>query len=217
MTNIDLAAMRENYTRGSLSEQEAPQVPDALFAQWLEQAVRSQEPEANAMTLATVGNDLRPSTRIVLLKGHDAQGLVWFTNYESRKAHELAGNPQAALQFYWANLQRVVRIEGVVQKTTEQESAAYFEQRPLASRIGALTSPQSRKVANREALDLAYARIEAEVDASGKNPERPLFWGGYRLVPQYWEFWQGRVGRLHDRLIYSKDKQGQWSIDRLAP
>lgn len=217
MAQVDLAAMRERYTLGSLSEGEMPQAPDVFFDHWLEQAVASQQPEPNAMTLATTGNDLRPSTRIVLLKGHDERGLVWFTNYESRKAQELAGNPFAALQFYWASLQRVVRIEGVVEKTSSTESDHYFARRPLASRIGALASPQSQVVENRQVLDEAFARIEQEVAASGNEPARPEFWGGYRLVPNYWEFWQGRDGRLHDRLSYVKNAQGDWQIERLAP
>ncbi|RRD66431.1 pyridoxamine 5'-phosphate oxidase [Comamonadaceae bacterium OH2310_COT-174] len=218
---LDLAAMRQNYTLAELCEQQAPAEPAALFDAWLQQAVQAQLHEPNAMTLATVGSDLRPSARIVLLKGHDARGLVWFTNYHSRKGQELAGNPQAALLFYWGPLQRSVRIEGVVEKIADEDSASYFDSRPLASRIGALASPQSQPVASRQALDEAFARIEAELAASGQAPQRPPFWGGYRLWPSYWEFWQGRSGRLHDRIAYLRPAQGDgavaWQRQRLAP
>ena len=218
---LDLAAMRQNYTLAELCEQQAPAEPAALFDAWLQQAVQAQLHEPNAMTLATVGSDLRPSARIMLLKGHDARGLVWFTNYHSRKGQELAGNPQAALLFYWGPLQRSVRIEGVVEQIAGEDSASYFDSRPLASRIGALASPQSQPVASRQALDEAFARIEAELAASGQAPQRPPFWGGYRLRPSYWEFWQGRSGRLHDRIAYLRPAQGDgavaWQRQRLAP
>lgn len=217
MASIDLAAMRERYTLSSLTEHELPSAPHTQFDRWLEQAVESQQPEPNAMTLATTGSDLRPNTRIVLLKGHDARGLVWFTNYESRKAHDIAGNPYAALQFYWATLQRVVRVEGIVEKTSAADSDQYFSARPLGSRIGAIASPQSQVVANRQVLEEAFERIEKEVADSGQPPVRPQSWGGYRLVPQRWEFWQGRDSRLHDRLCYVKNQQNEWQIERLAP
>ncbi|KKW67340.1 pyridoxamine 5'-phosphate oxidase [Lampropedia cohaerens] len=213
---LTLAAMRRNYTRGALLEQELPASPDMLFDAWLQQAMDENLPEPNAMTLATVGSDLRPSTRIVLLKGHDANGLVWFTNYQSRKGVELEGNPHAALQFHWVTLERVVRVEGLVHKVSDAESDAYFALRPHASQLGAWASPQSRPVASREALDAAFAELERQHN-DGRAPARPPHWGGYRLVPQYWEFWQGRTGRLHDRITYQRRDDGSWQIQRLAP
>lgn len=207
--------MRQNYTQGTLLEQDAPAQPHLLFTQWLSQAIEQGVEEPNAMTLATVGNDARPSLRVVLLKGHDERGLVWFTNYQSRKGIELAGNPQAALQFFWMPMQRMVRVEGCVEKISDEENDRYFHSRPLPSRIGAWASAQSQPVANRAVLDDAYARVEAGL-APGQGPERPSHWGGYRLVPTYWEFWQGRIGRLHDRLSYSRHPQ-DWKITRLAP
>lgn len=214
---VDLPSMRENYALGELCEQQASADPHALFSAWLAEAVQHGVPEANAMTLATVGSDMRPSLRVVLLKGHDEKGLVWFTNYQSRKGVELAGNPCAALQFFWLPLQRTVRIEGRVTPTTEAESEAYFHSRPLASRLGAVVSPQSRPIEGRAVLEQAYARLQASLPP-GAGPERPPHWGGYRLLPERWEFWQGRASRLHDRLLYTRaDAQSPWLRERLAP
>ena len=165
------------------------------------------------MTLATVGSDLRPSTRIVLVKGYDARGLVFYTNYESRKGQELAGNPYAALQFHWVELERVVRIEGVVEKASAEESDAYYASRPLDSRIGAWASPQSQVIPGRTVLVTNAAKVGA-VGSAGTA--RPPHWGGYRLVPTEWQFWQGRKSRLHDRLRYRLDA-GAWVRERLAP
>jgi pyridoxamine 5'-phosphate oxidase len=165
------------------------------------------------MTLATVGAEGRPSTRVVLLKGCDARGFVWYTNYESRKGRELAANPHAALQFHWVELERVVRIEGVVQRVDAAESDAYFATRPLDSRIGAWASPQSEVIASRAVLVANAAKVGARYLL---DPPRPPHWGGFRLVPDAWEFWQGRRSRLHDRLRYRLDA-GRWIRDRLAP
>jgi len=166
------------------------------------------------MTVATVGADNRPSTRVVLIKGFDARGIVWYTNYESRKGRELAGNRFAALQFHWVELERVVRIEGRVEKTGADESDAYFHSRPLDSRLGAWASPQSQVIASRAVLVANAAKAAAR---HALNPPRPPHWGGYRLVPDRWEFWQGRKSRLHDRLCYTQQPDGSWLRERLAP
>lgn len=208
-----LADLRKSYERAELSEDASHADPLAQFDQWLKEAIEGQIPEPNAMTLATVGSDLRPSTRIVLIKGYDAQGITWFTNYGSRKGHELAGNPFAALQFHWVELERVVRIEGAVEKVSDAESDAYFNSRPLDSRIGAWASPQSEVISGRGVLVANAARYGAQFLL---QPPRPPHWGGYRLKPERWEFWQGRKSRLHDRLRYTL-ADGAWKRERLAP
>ncbi|TAF77674.1 MAG: pyridoxamine 5'-phosphate oxidase, partial [Curvibacter sp.] len=188
--------------------------PLQQFDRWLQEAIQGEIPEPNAMTLATVGSDLRPSTRVVLIKGYDARGIVWYTNYGSRKGQALAGNPYAALQFHWVELERVVRIEGVVEKVSDEESDAYFHSRPLDSRIGAWASPQSEVIPGRTVLVTNAAKYAAQFLL---QPPRPPHWGGYRLKPDQWEFWQGRKSRLHDRLRYSAGEDGQWLRERLAP
>ena len=210
----NLADLRKSYERAELDESASHENPLQQFGLWLEQAITAQIPEPNAMTLATVGSDLRPSTRVVLIKGYDEHGIVWYTNYESRKGRELAGNPFAALQFHWVELERVVRIEGRVQHTAATESDAYFQSRPLDSRIGAWASPQSQVIAGRSVLVANAARYGAQFLL---QPPRPPHWGGYRLVPDRWEFWQGRKSRLHDRLRYLKGDGGNWRRERLAP
>ncbi|MDS4013903.1 MAG: pyridoxamine 5'-phosphate oxidase [Candidatus Accumulibacter sp.] len=210
----DLATLRKNYERGKLSEHASHADPLAQFAQWFEEALAAQLPEPNAMTLATVDERQRPSTRIVLIKGYDEHGLSWFTNYESRKGRELASNPWAALQFHWVELERVVRIEGRVEKLTETESDAYYASRPLDSRLGAWASPQSQVIADRGVLVANAAHYAARFLL---DPPRPPHWGGYRLRPDTWEFWQGRKSRLHDRLRYRLDDSRQWIRERLAP
>ena len=208
-----LATLRKSYERGELDEASCADDPLRQFETWLDQAIKAQLPEPNAMTLATVGAAGRPSTRIVLIKGFDARGLVWYSNYESRKGCELADNPHAALQFHWVELERVVRIEGVVERVSAAESDAYYASRPLESRIGAWASPQSRPIASRAVLVTNAAKAAAR---HGLNPPRPPHWGGYRLMPDRWEFWQGRKSRLHDRLRYRLDGE-QWVRERLAP
>ena len=208
-----LSELRKSYERAALDEASSASNPLDQFERWLAEAIDAKVPEPNAMTLATVGGDLRPSTRIVLIKSYDARGIVWFTNYQSRKGQELAGNPYAALQFHWVELERVVRIEGRVEKVSEAESDAYFASRPLDSRIGAWASPQSEVISGRDVL------VKNAAVAAAKHllsPPRPPHWGGYRLVPDEWQFWQGRKSRLHDRLRYTLD-QGGWLRERLAP
>lgn len=209
----DLADLRKSYERAELDESASLADPLAQFELWLQQAISSELPEPNAMTLATVGADGRPSTRVVLIKGCDARGIVWFTNYHSRKGRELAEHPQAALQFHWVELERVVRIEGQVEKVDAAESDAYFASRPLDSRIGAWASPQSEVIPSRSVLVTNAAKYGAQYLL---NPPRPPHWGGYRLVPDRWEFWQGRRSRLHDRLRYRLEEQ-RWIRERLAP
>ncbi len=209
----DLASLRKSYERAALDEEASLADPIAQFELWLSQALEAQLPEPNAMTLATVGADARPSTRVVLIKGVDARGLVWFTNYESRKGQELALHPHAALQFHWVELERVVRIEGVVSKVSDEESDAYFASRPLDSRIGAWASPQSQPIASRAVLVANAAKYSAQFLL---QPPRPPHWGGYRLQPDRFEFWQGRPSRLHDRLRY-RLQNGVWIKERLAP
>jgi pyridoxamine 5'-phosphate oxidase len=209
----DLAALRKSYERAALDESDAAELPLRQFETWMRQALEAGVPEPNAMTLATVDAQGRPSTRIVLLKGYNEHGLVWYTNYESRKGRELAANPHAALQFHWVDLERVVRIEGQVQKVSADESDAYFASRPLDSRIGAWASPQSQPIASRATLVANAARYAAQF---ALQPPRPPHWGGYRLKPERWEFWQGRKSRLHDRLCYRLDG-GRWLRERLAP
>ena len=209
----DIANLRKSYERAELDDSASLPDPMAQFELWLQQAIDARLPEPNAMTLATVGANGRPSTRIVLIKGVDARGIAWYTNYESRKGRELAGQPFAALQFHWVELERVVRIEGRVEKTSAAESDAYFASRPLDSRIGAWASPQSTVIESRAVLVANAAKISARYLM---QPPRPPHWGGYRLVPDTFEFWQGRRSRLHDRLRYRLDA-GQWVRERLAP
>ena len=211
--SADISQLRKSYEKAELSEDASHADPLHQFGQWLTEAIKGQVPEPNAMTLSTVGSDLRPSTRIVLVKGYDERGIVWYTNYDSRKGQELAGNPYAALQFHWVELERVVRIEGRVEKTSAQESDAYFHSRPLDSRIGAWASPQSEVISGRGVLVANAARYGAQFLL---NPPRPPHWGGYRLVPDQWQFWQGRKSRLHDRLRYTMVGE-TWLRERLAP
>jgi pyridoxamine 5'-phosphate oxidase len=205
--------LRKSYERAELDESASLADPLQQFSLWFQQALDAQLPEPNAMTLATVGANGRPSTRVVLVKAFDERGIVWYTNYDSRKGRELAAHPFAALQFHWVELERVVRIEGAVEKTSAEESDAYFASRPLDSRIGAWASPQSEVIPSRTTLVANAAKASARFLL---NPPRPPHWGGYRLVPDRWEFWQGRKSRLHDRLCYRLDSTS-WVRERLAP
>lgn len=209
----NLADLRKSYEREKLDEADVAQDPLEQFTRWMQQAIDAQIPEPNAMTLATVSAENRPSTRPVLIKGCDERGVVWYTNYESQKARQISKNPWASLQFHWVELERVVRIEGKVEKVSTGESEAYYRSRPLDSRIAAWASPQSEVIADRKALE---KRVEEFNQKFGENPPLPPNWGGLRLVPERWEFWQGRKNRLHDRIVYRREK-GNWLRERLAP
>ncbi|MEO8407596.1 MAG: pyridoxamine 5'-phosphate oxidase [Oxalobacteraceae bacterium] len=211
---MSIADLRKDYSHASLSESDVAADPMAQFKKWFDEALAAQVPEANAMSLATVNANGRPSSRIVLIKEFDQRGFAWFTNYESRKGHELHQNQHAALLFHWIELERQVRIEGRVERISAEENDAYFESRPLGSRIGAIASSQSEPVASREALETRYAATEAQ---HGAHPPRPAHWGGYRLVPDYIEFWQGRSSRLHDRIAFKLQADGSWDKQRLQP
>ncbi len=210
---MNIADLRKSYEKAELSEDASASDPLKQFERWLNEAIQSEVPEPNAMTVATVASNMRPSTRVVLIKGYDERGIVWYTNYDSRKGRELAGNPFAALQFHWVELERVVRIEGRMEKISDAESDAYFHSRPLDSRIGAWASPQSQVIDGRGILITNAAKFAAQFMLS---PPRPPHWGGYRLVPDEWQFWQGRKSRLHDRLRYCLN-EGNWLRERLAP
>ena len=208
-----IADIRQEYMRAGLAEKDAAADPFEQFDRWFHDARQAELPLPNAMTLATATAAGRPSARAVLLKGVDAGGFVFYTNYESRKGRELAANPYASLVFVWAELERQVRIEGAVEKVSAAESDAYFHSRPLGSRLGAWASPQSMVLPNRLSL---VTKVAAIVLRYGKHPPRPPHWGGYRVLPEAIEFWQGRRNRLHDRLLYTKHTGG-WKIERLAP
>lgn len=210
---MSVADIRQNYEKFSLLEESLAPTPLEQFSRWFDDALAANVVEPNAMTLATTTHDGRPSARIVLLKGFDERGLVFFTNYTSRKGRELADNPFASLLFFWPTLERQVRFEGRVDKVSATESDEYFQSRPLGSRIGAWVSPQSQPIArgDLEARTLELAK------SLGEHPARPEHWGGYRLKPDYVEFWQGRPSRLHDRLVFRREADGSWAQFRLAP
>lgn len=213
MSSIDIAGIREEYRRERLDEADINADPIEQFRAWFGEAVQAELPMVNAMTLATADRDGNPSARIVLLKGVDERGFVFYTDYRSRKARELASNGRAALLFYWIELEREVRIEGSVEQTTAGESAEYFASRPLGSRLAALSSHQSSVIADRQVLERRYAEIEQR---DGSAAQCPPTWGGYRVIPAAVEFWQGRPNRLHDRLLYRKTRDA-WQIVRLSP
>ena len=225
---VDIADLRTTYRRATLVEGDVAADPITQFATWLDEAIAAAALEPTAMTLATVDATGRVGARVVLLKALDrdeapvpasGRGFVWYTNYESRKGHDLAAQPTAALCFFWPELERQVRIEGRVEQASAAESDAYFASRPFGSRVGATASPQSQVIASRDSLESAEAALSARYEADPASLPRPSHWGGYRLVPDTIEFWQGRPSRLHDRLVYRAGvcPDGAWRIERLAP
>lgn len=218
MSTEQLANMRRNYTRDGLLEEQAPLDPFVLFQRWFAEAIVTEQPpvEPNAMMLATVDSDAQPHCRVLLLKGLDEQGFVFYSNYNSAKAQQINAQPAVAMTFFWPALERQVRIEGVIERVTAQESDAYFNMRPFGSRLGAWASAQSQPLASRDELETALAELEQRY-SEDQPPARPEHWGGYRVLPQRIEFWQGRTCRLHDRLIYQAEAGGLWSRKRLAP
>ena len=212
-TPTRLDELRKEYTRETLDEGDVDPDPFMQFGKWMEEAIKARALEPTAMTLSTIDARGRPSGRIVLLKGADPRGFVFFTNYESRKGKDLAAHPVAGLTFLWKELERQVRIDGRVEKVGEAESQAYYDTRPLGSRIGAWASPQSQAIRDRHWLERRWDELGRQY---GEKPPRPPHWGGYRVLPDHFEFWQGRASRLHDRITY--DRQGNaWTISRLAP
>lgn len=210
-----IADLRKDYTLEGLSETEIDLNPFIQFKKWFDQALAAQLPEPNAMTIATAMPDGKPSARMVLLKDFDERGFVFFTNYNSRKGQELAENPQAALVFWWAELERQVRISGHVEKVSENESDNYFHSRPPNSRLGAWVSNQSEVIESREVLEQRMQEFQSKYE--NQEIPRPTHWGGLRVIPAEIEFWQGRSSRLHDRLLYTRLDDGSWKIERLSP
>lgn len=214
--NKTIQDLREDYKHGSLEIKDIDKNPFLQFDQWFQEALNSEVLEPNAMTLATCSAKGRPSARVVLLKGFDNQGFIFYTNYTSKKGKELNETPFAALVFNWLELQRQVRIEGRVEKLSEEASTTYFQRRPKGSQIGAWASPQSQVIVDRSILQNNVTNLQVKY-AKNKVLPKPKHWGGYLIIPDRIEFWQGRSSRLHDRLNYFLDKKGTWQIERLAP
>ena len=213
MTQI--ASIRKEYKLKSLDEAAAADNAIKQFDRWWQDAINSEIDEVNAFTLATAAADGKPAARIVLLKGYDEKGFVFFTNYQSHKGQELATNPQGCMVFFWKELERQIRIEGSIEKISAEESDEYYFSRPLSSQVGAWASPQSSVIKNREVIEDNVKKYEAQF--AGSSISRPPHWGGYRLQPQAIEFWQGRPSRLHDRLLFTLLEKNEWKIERLAP
>ena len=214
MEESAIQKMRRSYERGKLEKEDLLANPMDTFTQWLQVAVDEKVDEANAMALSTVNEEGQPSQRIVLLKGMD-EGLIFYTNYSSKKGKELFGNPKAGMLFFWKELERQVRIQGTIEKVSDEQSKAYFQSRPKGSQLGAWASPQSKIIADRSQLDDRVVELQDIYQNYDKLP-RPAHWGGYRLIPNYFEFWQGRKNRLHDRFVYQLE-EGNWEISQLAP
>jgi len=212
----DLQDIRKDYQKSNLLEENISENPFAEFKVWFDNALKNSKLEPNAMVLSTVSRSMQPSSRVVLLKGLDESGFVFFTNYESRKGKELREVPFAALLFFWADLEQQIRIEGKIERVSEEESAAYYHSRPRGSQIGAWASPQSQTIPNREFLEEKVEEYSQQFENEVVIPY-PKFWGGFRLVPHRIEFWQGRSSRLHDRILFEKGEGGTWSRSRLAP
>ncbi|HYJ90215.1 MAG TPA: pyridoxamine 5'-phosphate oxidase [Pyrinomonadaceae bacterium] len=213
MNRIDLANLRRDYAGEPLSKASVDRDPFVQFGKWLNEALDAEITDANAMTVATVNRECRPSARIVLLKGYDKRGFVFFTNYESEKARNLAANPETVLSFFWPQLQRQIMIYGAAGKTSREESESYFKSRPYDSQIAAWASAQSSVIESRAALEKKFAEMRERL---GEDVPLPPFWGGFRVVPDRFEFWQGRASRLHDRIVY-RLSDGDWNIERLSP
>jgi pyridoxamine 5'-phosphate oxidase len=209
-----VAGLRKDYGQASLTEDEVLDDPMLQFTRWFDQALKAEVNEPNAMNLSTVDAGGRPSSRIVLVKQFDERGFTWYTNYASRKGDDLQANPYAALLFFWSELERQVRIEGKVERTSQAESDKYFHSRPLKSRLSAIASAQSTPIASRAALEQNYDTVARQY---GDEPPRPEHWGGFRLVPSRIEFWQGRRSRFHDRIVYLRQEDGSWTRQRLQP
>ncbi|OIO99531.1 MAG: pyridoxamine 5'-phosphate oxidase [Bacteroidetes bacterium CG2_30_32_10] len=214
MASTDLKKFRKNYTKLTLSKKEVNKNPFLQFNNWFEDALMNENSEVNAMIFATVGENNKPSARVVLLKDFDEKGFVFFTNYESKKGKQISQNNYAAIVFFWHNIERQVRIEGAISKISNDQSDSYFEERPLGNKIGAIVSPQSQVILNSQYLEDLKTKIETKLQ--NKEIHRPANWGGYCLEPDLFEFWQGRADRLHDRLQYRKE-DATWIIERLAP
>ena len=215
MNQQEIQNLRQDYTAATLSENDTKGDPINQFEQWFNEALAAKLHEPNAMTLATATTNGKPSARIVLLKGFNQHGFIFYTNYLSRKGKEITKNPQGAITFFWSEMQRQVRIEGTIEKLSKEDSERYFHSRPKGSQIGAVVSPQSQEIEGRDELEKKWSELEVEYE--GKEVPKPSFWGGYILNPQLVEFWQGRPSRLHDRILYKKVDKKSWKKVRLAP